>query len=39
VNNFGDFTLLQKLDALLSGITPILPHVDKTSAPRLGLRA
>jgi hypothetical protein len=39
VNNFGGFTLLRKLGALLSGITPILPHVDKASAPRLGLRA
>jgi len=39
VNNFGGFTLLHKLGALLSGITPILPHVDKASAPRLGLRA
>jgi hypothetical protein len=39
VNNFGGFTLLHKLDALLSGITPILPHVDKANAPMLGLRA
>jgi hypothetical protein len=39
VNNFGGFTLLHKLDALLSSITPILPHVDKASAPMLGLRA
>jgi hypothetical protein len=39
VNNFGGFTLLHKLDALLSGITPILPYVDKATAPRLGLRA
>jgi hypothetical protein len=39
VNNFGGFTLLHKPDALLSSITPILPHVDKASAPMLGLRA
>ena len=31
--------LLSKRGALLSGITPVLPHVDKTAPPRFSLHA